>query len=74
VLPDGATREYVCTGYVRVSEPIDVTWTGIDDDSMIQNAVTSLDEEILKIRNETAKRIDEIEQRRSQFLALVHQV
>lgn len=72
-LPNGETREHPMTGFVRISEPITVSWTQTDEETMVQNAMGALDLEVQKIRTEMQAKLDQLEERRSQLLAITHQ-
>ena len=73
-LPLGTFREYPKTGYVRISEPVEVQFTAIDNDEMVAKAVESLNEEERKAIEELNNKIATIREKKSQLLALTHQV
>ena len=72
-LPNGQKRERPLEGYVRVSQPVEINLLATDNDSMLQNAAASLDEEERKARNELEAKLVKIRDCRSQLLALTHQ-
>lgn len=59
--------------YVRISNPVTLTFTPIKDEAVIQNALQTLDGMEHKARMELAKTLAQINQQRSNFLALTHQ-
>lgn len=73
-LPDGERRERPMEGFVRISEPVTLKFTAIDDDAIVQKAVESLDAEERNAIEELNKKIAGIRERKSQLLALTHQV
>lgn len=73
-LPEGERREQPMTGWVRVSEPVEVGFSGLENDIVVRNAVASLDEQERELRAELGKKIAEIQERRNQLLALTHEV
>jgi hypothetical protein len=72
-LPEGESREIPMEGSVRITEPVDVSFTAIDNDAIVSNAVKSLDAEELKLRAELNKKIATIRDRKNQLLALRYQ-
>lgn len=72
-LPDGEKREHQVEGYVRISEPVEVSFTAVDNDSMVRNAVASIDEEERKLRSELNRKLAQLQDRRNQLLALTYQ-
>jgi hypothetical protein len=72
-LPDGERRERPMEGFVRVSEPIRVEFTAINDDAIVQNAVESLDAEERKAIEDLNAKIASIRERKAQLLTLTHQ-
>jgi hypothetical protein len=68
-LPDGQRREISFEGYVRITEPVELKFTAIDDDSIVQ----SLNEEERKAIEKLNATIAGIRERRNQLLALTHQ-
>jgi len=72
-LPEGERREVPCSGFVRVSEPIQLTFKAITNDEMVARAVESLNEQERKTINELNEKLASIREKRSQLLALTHQ-
>lgn len=72
-LPEGHERERPMKGYVRISEPVAIELPAISDDSVIANAIQSLDEAERDARNELNRKLMAIREQRSQLLALTHQ-
>ena len=72
-LPNGEVREQSVNGWVRISAPIEVNFTSVDNDTIIRNAVLSLDQEERKVREELNRKITEIQERKQQLLALAYQ-
>lgn len=73
-LPEGQSRELTLDGYVRISDPVKMTFTSTDQDTMVRNAVETLNEEERKAVDELNKKIAAIREKKSQLLALTHQV
>lgn len=71
-LPEGQLREYPKTGYVRISEPVEVSFAAIDDDTVVRNAVEALNEEERRTLDELNKKLSDIRGRKNQLLALTH--
>lgn len=72
-LPDGQEREQPVKGYVRVSVPVEVQFVAITDDSIVSNAVASLDEAEREAIRELNEKIAAIRSQKAQLLALTHQ-
>jgi hypothetical protein len=72
-LPEGEAREKVMKGFVRVSEPVEVTFSQLGNDSIIQKAVESLDEAEREAIRELNAKIAAIREQKSQLLALTYQ-
>jgi hypothetical protein len=73
-LPAGQLREYPKQGYVRISEPIELSFSPISNDEIVAKAVESLNEEERKAIDELNRKIAAIREKKSQLLALTHQV
>lgn len=73
ILPDGQTRERAIKGYVRVSELVEAEFSGVDNDTVVRNAVETLNEQERQIRAEFAQKLADLNEQRSQLLALTHQ-
>jgi hypothetical protein len=72
-LPNGEERERIIKGYVRISEPIEVSFSSMASDSIIQKAVESLDALEADARRELNEKIAAIREQKSQLLALTYQ-
>jgi len=72
-LPEGQTREATYKGYVRISEPVDIAFTPLADDSIIQGAVAALNAAEREAINELNAKIAAIREKKAQLLALTHQ-
>lgn len=72
-LPEGSKREKSYDTFVRVSEPIELTFQPLANDSIVQKAVESIDEAERRLREELNKKLAALREQRSQLLALVHQ-
>lgn len=72
-LPNGEVREKPIKGYVRISEPIELTFRAVSDDAIVANAVKSLDEAEREALNELNTKIAAIRAQKAQLLALTHQ-
>ncbi len=73
-LPQGELREIPRRDSVRLTKPIEVVFEAEDDNSVVGNAVQSLEAEERRLREELATKIADIRERRQQLLALTHQV
>ncbi len=73
-LPAGQLREYPKLNCVRITEPVEVTFTAISNDEVVAKAVESLNEEERKAIEELNAKIAAIREKKSQLLALTHQV
>ncbi len=71
--PDGQTREKPYERYVRVSEPIELRFSPLANDSIIQKAVESLDEMERKAIADLNEKIAKIRGQKAQLLALAYQ-
>jgi hypothetical protein len=72
-LPEGQLREVPTQGYARISEPISVNFEASDKETMVRNAIESLNAEELKIRNEMEERLAKLREQKNQLLALTHE-
>lgn len=72
-LPDGERREHILKGYVRISAPIEVAFTSLENDSIVQKAVESLDALERDAIRELNEKIAAIREQKSQLLALTYQ-
>jgi hypothetical protein len=72
-LPDRKQREYPRTSYVRISEPVEVGFTGIANDEIVAKAVESLNEQERKTIDELNVKLAAIREKKLQLLALTHQ-
>lgn len=73
-LPDGQVRERQKKGYVRISDPVEIALTAISNDSIVENAVKSLDEAERAVIREMNEKIAAIRGQKAQLLALTHQI
>jgi len=73
-LPPGQLREYPKSSYVRISEPVEIQFTAIDNDEIVAKAVESLNESERKAIEELNATIAAFREKKSQLLALTHQV
>lgn len=62
-----------CDGYVRISEYVDVEFPPLADAEMINNAIVALDRRREKIVDEFTDKLAEIDQQKSELLAITHQ-
>jgi hypothetical protein len=72
-LPDGELREEPLEGYVRITEPVEVTFTAIGNDEIVAKAVEALNAEEQKVIRELNKKLADIRGRKNQLLALTHE-
>ena len=72
-LPDGERRERPNEGFVRITAPVTINFVSVDDDEIMRNAVKSIDAEEQKLRSELHKKLVELQERKSQLLALTHE-
>ena len=72
-LPPGEERECTRSDFVRISEIQTVTCIPIDEDTVTQNAVKSLDSTADAIRTDMLQQLAEISNRRKQLLAITYQ-
>lgn len=72
-LPEGQLRERPKRDMIRVSEPVEVTLTAVSDDTVIENAIKSLDEAERAALSELNEKIAKIRGQKAQLLALTHQ-
>lgn len=71
-LPEGEKRERVSKDYVRISEPVEIGFEALTDDSIVQKAVAALDEAERVAINELNAKIASIRQQKASLLALTH--
>lgn len=72
-LQDGERRELPYEGYVRITQPIVVTFNPVDSNMIVRNAVESLSEQERKTVEELNTKLAQIRERKNQLLALTHQ-
>jgi len=73
-LEKGELREYPKERYVRISEPVEIQFTAVDNDEIVAKAVESLNESERKAIEELNATIAAFREKKSQLLALTHQV
>jgi len=72
-LPEGQTRESPVEGWVRISEPAEVTFRPMSSDAVVRQAVESLEETERKVIDEMNQKLAQIRERKHQLLALTYQ-
>lgn len=72
-LPEGQLREESHKGYVRITEPVDLHFSPISDDTIVQNAVRSLDDAEREVLREMNTKIAALREQKKQLLAITHQ-
>lgn len=72
-LPPGEERECTRSDFVRISEVTSVVCRPIDEDTITQNAVKSLDSTADAIRTDMLQQLAEISNRKKQLLAITYQ-
>lgn len=72
-LPEGEQRECTRSDFVRISEITTVVCLPIDEDTITQNAVASLDQTADRIRTDMFEQLGEIANRKKQLLAITYQ-
>lgn len=72
-LPDGQIREVPRDSFVRVSEPQEIKFSVLADNSIIEQAVASLNESERQAIEELNKKLMSIRERKAQLLSLTHQ-
>ncbi len=58
--------------YVRVSEPLEVTFTALSDDVVLASRVDAIDKEIEITRAQFTKTLDDLKDQRQKLLAITH--
>jgi hypothetical protein len=59
--------------YVRATEPLEVTFTPLSDEVIVEGRVKSLDAEIEKTRAEMSLKINDLKDQKQRLLAITHQ-
>lgn len=59
--------------YVRMTEPVEVTFTPLPDETIVAGRVSALDAEIQKVRAETEVKINRLIDEKQRLLAITHQ-
>ena len=72
-LPAGEKRENLRTSFVRISEPVEVNFTSVSNDEVIQKAVATLDAEERQAIDDLNKKVASIRERKQQLLAITFQ-
>lgn len=73
-LPEGQLRELpFLDGYVRVTEPIELSFKSTSQDEILSRAVESLNETERKTMVEFEQKLADIREKRNQLLAITHQ-
>ena len=76
----GASTNDVCdwieedADYIRASEPLEITFTALPDEVVLEGRVKSIDAEIQKVRAEFTVRIDDLKDQKNRLLAITHEV
>lgn len=73
-LPEGQEREKSYDKFVRISEIVELRFSPLTDEGIIQKAIESIDETERRLREELNKKIAELRQQKAQLLALTHEV
>jgi hypothetical protein len=66
-------KESMISGYVRISEPVQMRFQPLSQEEVLQSAVAAFDAEERKAREECNKRVAQIRERKAQLLALTYQ-
>lgn len=72
-LPEGQWREEPRDGFTRVSDIVEMAFTPLSQESVIEQAVASLEEEERKTMAELNQKLADIRGRKAQLLALTYQ-
>jgi hypothetical protein len=72
-LDEGQRREITMDSYVRISEPVKINFTGIDNETMVRNAVEALNAEERKLIDEMNKKLADLREQKNQLMALTYQ-
>jgi hypothetical protein len=73
-LPEGELREHpFLDGYVRVSDPVAVTFQKTDASEIVARAVESIEETERKLMVETEQKLGELREKKKQLLSIIHQ-
>jgi hypothetical protein len=59
--------------YVRVTEPVEVTFTPLPDEVVLEGRVKAIDNEITKTRAELTQRINDLTDQKNRLLAITHE-
>ncbi len=59
--------------YVRVSEPLEVTFTPLPDEVVLASRVDAIDEEIKITRAKFTKTLDDLKDQKQRLLAITHE-
>lgn len=70
---DAARRELPWASFVRISEPVNVSFAAIGNDELIQHAVAALEAEERTVIEETNTKLTTIRGRKQQLLAITFQ-
>lgn len=73
-LPEGQLRERIDKDCIRISEPIEIQFVGLESEQMATAATESLNQQERDLTEEFAKKLANVREKRSQLLALTHQV
>lgn len=73
LLPDDGEREEPPLMYTRISEPIEITFSRIPNEEIIQGVVKSLAQEEMEARRRLNSALRDINERRADLLSLSHE-
>lgn len=60
------------TGYVRISEYVDVEFPPLPKEDVLKNQIACIDKQIDAIKAESIKEINDLQQKKQELLALEH--
>ena len=59
--------------YVRVSEPMEITLTPLDDETVLKARVDSIDNQIETVRAELTRKVNDLTDQKQRLLAITHE-
>ena len=60
------------TDYVRVSEPLEITFTALPDKDVLKDRVDAIDKQIETVRAELTRKVNDLTDQRHRLLAITH--
>jgi hypothetical protein len=72
VILESSIKSMAEMGWVQASQPVEVEFTLLPNDEVVSNHVAALDQEIERVKNEAMEKVNRLQKRRQDYLAINH--